>query len=338
MKKQIRIKKAESTEALIKELDHANNRVANIHAELVDRGDVKHEFHSPVMNSIYTEITPQSASHILKNFNGGKGVEATNRNLSKSNAMKIANDIKDGNFHGYISTIVFDDEGILMDGQTRLQAVLTSKQPCEMHVLMGVPRDGMVKIDIGRRRTNADRFRLSGVFGHVSNSQASKIEMISRMSVAAGKPDGTRSGRPFARVKHMISDQEIIEESERLSVPIEYMTVANPSPKKELRWFPLLVGIAQWWVERDSTGVPQEEEAKQFYDQIVSGLDLRNGDPIHVLREKLIETNWEKLGHNLPEKYALAYGWTIYSINKHTNAEPIKRMTKQTKSYELELL
>lgn len=338
MKNQIRIKNAETTEALIKELDRTNNRVANIHAELVDRGKVKHEFHSPVMNSIYTEITPQSASNILKNFNGGKGVDATNRGVSKSNIIKIANDIKEGNFHGYISTIVFDDEGILMDGQTRLQAVLASKVPCEMHVLMGVPRGGMVKIDIGRRRTNADRFRLSGVFGNVSNTQASKIEMISRMSVAAGSPDGTRRGKPFGKLKYLISDQEIIEESERLSVPIEYMTITNPSPKKELRWFPLLVGIAQWWVECDSSGIPQGEEAKQFYDQIVSGLDLRNGDPIHILREKLVDTNWEKLGHNLPEKYALAYGWTLYSINKHTNAVPIKRMTKQTINYELELL
>jgi len=338
MKKQVRIKNAESAEALIKELDRTNNRVANIHAELVERGEVKHEFHSPVMNSIYTEITPQSASHILKNFNGGKGADATNRNQSKNSAIKIANDIKEGNFHGYISTIVFDDEGILMDGQTRLQAVLTSKESCEMHVLMGVPRDGMVKIDIGRRRTNADRFRLSGVFGHVSNTQASKIEMISRMSVAAGRPDGTRRGKPFGKVKHLISDQDIIEESERLSVPIEYMTITNPSQKKELRWFPLLVGIAQWWVECDSSGVPQENEAQQFYDQIVSGLDLRVGDPIHILREKLVDTNWAKLGHNLPEKYALAYGWTLYSINKHTNATPIKRLTKQTVSYELELL
>ena len=338
MKKQVRIKNAESAEALIKELDKTNNRVANIHAELVERGEVKHEFHSPVMNSIYTSITPQVASNILKYYNGGKGVDATNRNMSKSSAMKIANDIRDGQFHGYVSTIVFDDQGVLMDGQTRLQAILNAKQSCKMHVLMGVPRDGMVKIDIGRKRSNSDRFRLAGMFGEVTNAQAKKIELISRMSIAAGRPDGSRNTHPFKRVKHNITDQEIIKESERLADPIKYMTITNPSKKKELQWFPLIVAVAQWWVEHDSMGVPQDEEARQFYDQMVSGLGLASGDPIHILREKLLGTDWNKLGHNLVSIYCLAYGWTIYTINKHTNATEVNRLTKKTINYELELL
>ena len=207
-----------------------------------------------------------------------------------------------------------------------------------MHVLMGVPRDGMVKIDIGRRRSNSDRFRLAGMFGEVTNAQAKKIELISRMSIAAGKPDGSRKSYPFKRVKHHITDQEIINESERLAEPIQYMTITNPSKKKELQWFPIIVALAQWWVEHDSTGVPQNEEARQFYDQMVSGLGLASGDPIHVLREKLIGTDWNKLGHNLATIYALAYGWTIYTVNKHTNATEVNRLTKKTVSYELELL
>ena len=332
----IRIKKVESVEALIKEQDSAQNRVRNIQAELYERGEVRHEFHSPVQNHIFMEITPKLASKMLNSFNGGKGVKATNRGQSRVKAQQIATDIREGNFHGYVSTIIFDEDGVLMDGQTRLQAILNAKTPCPMHVIMGVPREGMMKIDIGRKRTNADRFRLSGKLGECSNNQARWYERLARFSCASFPSELDRGGRPFSRTKHYISDENIEAELLRLEEPIHYI-VDNLSQKKPLQKLQVLVAIAQWWAEVDSGGEPQAEEAKAFYDDLLSGGKLTPGDPIFTLREKLLDTDWQKLGHNLSRVYEIGYGWTIHAINKHMNCEPLNRLTKRTVSFKLDL-
>lgn len=338
-----KIKKV-SAEELLREQDYAFNRVRNIQSELYSRGEVKHEFHSLVMKSIYSDVTPKLASKMLDSYNGGKGTEATNRGPSKMKAGQIAADIKSGNFHGCVSTIIFDDEGVLMDGQTRLQAILNSKTTCPMHVIMGVPREGMVKIDIGRKRTNADRFRLAGMFGDCSNAQARWYERIARFSCAAGRPDGVKTPSrhgpvltPFTSMKKAsMTDEHIEAEVVRLREPIEYI-VSNLSNKVLLRKLPVLVAIAQWWVEVDSSGEPQDKDAKAFYNELMSGGRLSIGDPIFTLREKLLDTNWDALGHNLITGYRLGYGWTLYAINKQVNCEELHKLTKRTVALALDL-
>ena len=333
------LKSITSAEELIKEQDNAQRRVCNIQAELHERGEVKHEFHSLVMCSVYAEITPRIASKILTSYNGGKGGEATNRSMSKVKAAQIERDMKSGNFLGYVSMIIFDDEGVLMDGQTRLQALLDSKLPQHMHVIMGVPREGMIKVDIGRKRTNADRFRLAGMLGKCTNSQASWYERLARFSCAAGMPNG-KPRNPFSRMKSYIPDDEIEMEVKRLKEPIMYI-VENLADNKALRKLPSLVAIAQWWVEYDNCGCSQEEEAKRFYHELITGTRVtgmwQKGDPIFTLREQLLKIDWQKQGHNLVEQYRLAYGWTMHSINKHLHYQKLTRLTKRSLSYNLVL-
>jgi len=330
----IRIKKVESVEALIKEQDSALNRVRNIQTELYERGAVEHEFHSPVHHTAYSEITPALASKMLKRFNGGKGVEATNRNMNRKAVEKISKDMKDKDFHGSVSHIVFDDDGILMDGQTRLQAVLNSKVTCNMNVTMGAPRKGMIKIDIGRKRNSADRFRLAGKFGECTNTQARWYERLARFSLFSS-PGTNRI--PYSYPQHnSITDVQIEEEMDRLSEPIKYIT-ENLSPKKELQKLPMLVAVAQWWVEHDSAGALQGQEAKQFYDDLVRGNRLNIGDPLFTLREKMLEIDWGRLAQSQREGYAMCYGWTIHAINKHVNCETLNRLTKRTVSFKLDL-
>lgn len=331
------VKKIESPEGLIREQDNAQRRVRNIQAELYERGEVKHEFHSPVMCSVYMEVTPGAATKILTSYNGGTGFEATNRSMSKVKAAQIGKDMENGLFLGYISTIIFDDKGVLMDGQTRLRAVMDSKQAQRMHVIMGVPREGMLKVDIGRKRTSADRFRLAGMLGKCTNTQASWYERLARFSCAAGKPNG-KARTPFNRVKTYIPDEEIDREFGRLKEPIRYM-VDNLADNKALRKLPVLVAIAQWWVECDDCGGSQKAMAEQFYQELISGTRTTGiwqpGDPIFTLREHLLKLDWQKLGHNLVSQYRMTYGWTIHCINKYIDCAVLNRLTKRSCSNNL---
>lgn len=337
MSKQIKVKKG-SVEELIKEQDNAQSRVRNIQDELYERGEVKHEFHSPVMNSVYTEITPSMASKVLTNYNCSHGVKATNRTLNKKKATAIANDMRSGNFHGEVSTIIFDNDGVLMDGQTRLQAVLNSKQPVSMHVIMGVPRDGMVKIDIGRKRTNADRFRLAGDLGECTNTQAQNYERMARFScMSLISPTGERLQFPFTNHGTTHTDEAIIEEFKRLMEPILYISENLPK-NPHLKRLPVLVAIAQWWVDTDSKGAIQCEEAASFYNDLMSGGRIHIGDPILTLREKLLDFDPKTSGQHQRLDYQQLYGWTIFCINKHVRCEPLQRLTKRTGATNINLL
>lgn len=331
------VKKIESSEELIKEQDNAQRRVRNIQVELYERGQVEHEFHSPVMCSVYMEVTPGAATKILTSYNGGTGFEATNRSMSRVKAAQIERDMSKGLFLGYISTIIFDDKGVLMDGQTRLKAVMDSKQAQHMHVIMGVPREGMLKVDIGRKRTSADRFRLAGMLGRCTNTQASWYERIARFSCAAGFPSG-KARTPFRRVKSYIPDEEIDLEFGRLKEPIRYM-VANLADNKALKKLPVLVAIAQWWVEYDDCGCSQEAMAEKFYQELISGTRPTGiwapGDPLFTLREHLLKLDWQTLGHSRVSQYRMVYGWTIHCINKYIDCAVLNRLTKRSCSYNL---
>lgn len=96
----------------------------------------------------FEEITPELARVYLQ-FNTG------NRNLRKNHVKSLANDMKNGNFEITGQTICFDEDGKLIDGQHRLNAVIESNCTVNMLVVRGLKR-GTHNIDVGLKRTTRD--------------------------------------------------------------------------------------------------------------------------------------------------------------------------------------
>ena len=106
--------------------------------------------HSQVLN-----VTPSLAEEWLKS-------NSFNRKISKATVRRYADDMKAGNWNLNHQGIAFDNDGVLVDGQHRLVAVIESGETIKMMVTWGSERTG---IDELRPRSAYDVIR----FGNLSD-------------------------------------------------------------------------------------------------------------------------------------------------------------------------
>ena len=106
-----------------------------------------------MMTMKYELITPAKAAILLKK-NGN------NRSIKKTSVKAYANDMKAGNWSEDVATpIAIDDEGVLRDGQHRLNAIIESGVAVKMWVCRGVASDGLY--DGGITRSIPDQISIS---------------------------------------------------------------------------------------------------------------------------------------------------------------------------------
>ena len=86
-----------------------------------------------------------------------------NRPLNIKRAEKYANEIKKGNWIYNGETIKISPDGIILDGQHRLQAIIIANKSIDSEVITNIQGDVFSTIDNGRARTNGDLFSIKGV-------------------------------------------------------------------------------------------------------------------------------------------------------------------------------
>jgi hypothetical protein len=96
-------------------------------------------------------ITPEIAEEMLTH-------NSCNRGVSGQLVKKYADDMMSGNWDLTPQPIVFDKEGVLMDGQHRLMAVVRSGLSNRFVVCTGAPLT--YNIDVGRKRTILNQLQM----------------------------------------------------------------------------------------------------------------------------------------------------------------------------------
>lgn len=145
------------------------------------------------MTMTYESISPEiAAKYLTKNVN--------NRHISKGTVTAYVNDILAGHWNEFVgSTISFDTDGVLRDGQHRLMAIVESGISVRMWVCRGVSKDGIY--DNNRKRSTADQILImKGDFEGAYRSPR---------YIAVARTIITRSGRRF------VTPSEIIDFTER---------------------------------------------------------------------------------------------------------------------------
>jgi hypothetical protein len=121
-------------------------------------------------------VTPDLATKWLE------GRNANNRKISDAHVVRLAQDMTDGNWQLTHMGIAFDRDGVLIDGQHRLWAVVMSGKSVDMHVWRNLSQKSILAIDNGRTRTMADILKLSGENGDVNSYQIATLRaMLSGM-------------------------------------------------------------------------------------------------------------------------------------------------------------
>lgn len=101
-------------------------------------------------------ITPQKAQEYL-------AMNKNNRKLMSRVVDSYAQDLKDGKWIIGTSTICFDINGNLIDGQHRLSAIIKAGISVRMEVKRNLSEDAFKAMDIGKVRQPKDMFNIAGV-------------------------------------------------------------------------------------------------------------------------------------------------------------------------------
>lgn len=210
-------------------------------------------------------ITPGLAEALLaKNTN--------NRRLSPITTGYYKNQILQGKWRENGETIKIGPNGILLDGQHRLAAVLESGVAVKMAVARDVDPDTAVTIDTGRNRGPADHLAIWGI--------KSDVTVLAAAAVIAMKFD--KKGK-FTRLGIKVPPWEIIEYVEKHRGLQDSLARIPQSIGKIC---PRSLCVALHYI---FSSYFDATKAELFFDRLNTGAQLKRGSPILALRNRLME-------------------------------------------------
>ena len=156
--------------------------------------------------SIVETITPQKAQEYLAKSGG-------NRNISKPVVRSYANSMKEGKWLLNGEPIVFDVDGVLLNGHHRLNAVIEANVPIQTFVTRGVEHESFSTFDCGRNRTLGQLIGMQGVKNY--NVISSAVQVCYRLENGSNLGDNgffARFGLPNSKLIDMYNnDKELYD-------------------------------------------------------------------------------------------------------------------------------
>jgi hypothetical protein len=236
-------------------------------------------------------VTPRMAQQLLD-------ANDHNRRVRPHLVDEYARDMSAGRWDTNGETIKISDEGVLLDGQHRLAAVVKADVSVEMVVVENLPEVMQETVDTGAKRMTSDVLTLRGESNTPILAAIAKKVMI---FVRTGNKDvQVPYNKPTTiEVADAIDKYPMLREA----------TAFAMSHRNTLPIGPSVLGFAFW-----ACSMRDERDAAEFFDQLVTGSGLETGDPSLTLRNKLIEKRSRTRG-GLDEREVLAMvfrAWNVY--------------------------
>jgi hypothetical protein len=244
-------------------------------------------------------ITPDIAKmYLTKN--------TRNRPLNKNRVKTFADAIKRGEWKLNGETIKMNDD-VLIDGQTRLHAIIAAGVPIQTYVIKGLDSDVFDSIDIGGTRTSPDIFALMGE--NYCSKMSSALIMVNKY--LTGRVAGS-NGYTLQQMRQLLEEHPDI----RISCREVKDTKKIISPS-------LLTACHYIFSKLD------REMADKFVHRLITGAGLEEGDPIYLLRERLINNTLSKA--KLNREYLMAIvikSWN--AVRSNTTIKHLRYMENES--------
>lgn len=235
-------------------------------------------------------ITPMLARHMLS-------CSAGNRSIKAAKVASYARDMMAGNWKLNGETIVFNDDGALIDGHHRLKACIESDTCFQSIVVKGCEAGAEKTIDMGASRTLADVLSFQGE----KNSQA----LVAAINAAGS----IRNGR--SRSSNM-SSAELLDFLSKH--PIARELSADSHRKALPRVGALVCGIG---IVAHFLG--QQDQYADFVSVLQSGVPAYPGCPAHALRDRILKD----AGHRNKMPLHEAHRLTLTAWNKFLDGQSV---------------
>ena len=242
--------------------------------------DLGHGIKAGIVN-----ITPEQAGKMLEKNDH-------NRALPKAYASAYAFDMIEGYWQFNGVPIIFADDGTLLDGQTRLNAIIIANISQDLLVITGINNDVFKSIDTGKGRKGIDVLTIEGLTHDTASLTSTLIVKIVKTTLGANMTSWSRcTGQvtqdvyKSATSRRTVNNAMIVEYyqenkteiDETVSFCLKYRTKS----KKILGLS--VMAFAFWHLRKINL-----DQAEHFYSKLSTGENLNSDDPIYALREKLM--------------------------------------------------
>lgn len=208
-------------------------------------------------------IGPERAKEILKTY------KVDYRKYRPTYADGLARDMGSDHWEFDGAPIKIDIEGNFFDGNHRMHAVIISGKPQLFLVIAGLPVAAYNTTDTGLARTYGDTLRRRG-YQNVSQRTA-LVKLIGRWENGVSLDDTKRFTQPELDAIH---DKYVDSISRAVANAVSTARKTNLSGA--------LVAFS-WWVLTQI----DNEQAYIFMVSLAEGENLRRGQPVYTLRERL---------------------------------------------------
>lgn len=264
--------------------------------------------------------TPEIAAEILAKCNN------VNRHCPKKAVDRIASDLKNNNYAYTHQGVAFDRQGNLLDGQTRLQAIVTSgvsavimstfNLPEAAHRVDEAGRWKKIKtegvrtqdmVDHGRVRSFADLLHFEQINNEEETDNKRNRDITAIVKKVASLSVGL-TGLPIAQLKDTMDlfkedIQQVLDTRNKLKPPTQYANNVITA---------CLVFARQ----------ADPEVIDRLTTQLYTGTHLAQGEPVYMMREKLADL--PKRGNISRENLIIRI--CLFCITKAILEEPVHNL------------
>lgn len=212
---------------------------------------------------VLVEVTPAIAEEFLKS-------NTCNRPKTDYAVSVYSRAMTDGQWGLSTDAIGFDVDGVLVNGQHRLYAVIDSGTTQFFYVVRNLPKTTFQHVDQHRKRTSGDALGLLGEAN--SNQLAAMVHRI--YMIKSGSTVPTRERPSTASIIEFINEHPQIRQSAQF--------VSSLTGIKKIMTLSEAGALHYSFAQRHMEG------ANVFFEKLVAGTGLEFGDPIFTLRELLI--------------------------------------------------
>lgn len=249
------------------------------------------------------EMTPQWASELLKG-------NTHNRGLSRSKVKTFAKQIRQGKWRKTGQGISVASSGRLLDGQTRLQAVIETEMNVPMVVAWNCDDDSFAVFDTGRARNATDVLKIAGCQQHqniVSAGLRLAIPLI-------------ENPQAYFAISQGITNEEILTLWEASKDKSEWCANLSSSVHSQFKVFSKSIYFTFLYLA--SRLEWSEDKLSDFSNLFASGVDLDYGSPILAYRQFI--TN-NALRCNMNQQRLATLASLIHCFNQHIGGASIKK-------------
>ncbi|TNC26474.1 hypothetical protein [Amycolatopsis alkalitolerans] len=232
------------------------------------------------MRTRIQKITPKKAEEML-------AANTANRPLSRPLVRSFAEAMRRGDWRVTHQGIAFDANGVLVDGQHRLAAIIEADLPVELTVFTDVPPDTFDVLDTGRKRNAADALAIEGE----TNSHM-LASMLRTVWLYQNRPEVSWSG-----ANALVTNHQIVETLEANPTIREYVKLGERIAA-EAAMIKSAAGAASYLVHDANKGADLDD----WFEGIIGGAGLKRADPRLTFRNHMFRLARKQAGQVLKRR------------------------------------